>query len=1220
MATFSSINEALNALRDDSEFEVLASTLLLKTFPDIEPMGGTGDAGRDAVVRDGLFGGERARFQYSIEKRWPRKVRRELKRYTGEEGLKNLLFIFSVPTKPSTVDTLKNEAARLKLNLQIYGREWVRPRLEDRWDLAERFLNVTPRLPPRLVLPDDYVRSVAERVPGFDAALVGGVQRNEVIQSFYGDSKLRALLVLGHGGTGKTRAVLETLPGDRPSLVLRAGLDAGRELAAELPVHRDIVLVIDDAHGRPRLSEMQSILESEKWRGVKVVLTARPGYRELVRRSLGLPGSAYAEVTLTDLTRKEIDLLLRSPPHSIDDASIRLRLVKLAQSNPLIAHMAGCAVRATGIGVDTQSAFLREYCRLGRFSPRDRLVVGLVALVGSLSPSRDGELITTAFPGESLVDVWTSLRSLADEGLVQEAGEAFSVKPDILQPHLIADVLLPEKGPPPIDVKAVLRRMQYRQASVVERLAAATVIANGRGSELLSDLVRTTWPAPDSTSAGAWGEALGMVEAWGFALPQEVHGLLKRFIPVLRLVAGGIEPDRFAEPLSAAAGAARILALADPEAGVRALLEILAAGPDLDTDVEKNAALKQFHELAAKAATFEWKQVGARQEQLVAAIRRWVSSGDGNHVEPSASRAVALAASELIRVHFEYVEESPESGNRFTLGQFSGALTPELRKAVSEAAHLVGEALATLDERALSGVLDRLGRIEGIARNGMLPYAGTASSDARAELRTAVDHIVSCFASIWDDLPVAVRQRLVWFSMGRADASARARHDAELRRFMVFYPARDYGRNHDRWMRLVAGRARRLAAAVPGVEGLRLMEQALADGEAFGNAPGAWAFIDALERGLPKVGVEAAVTFCVSAPRLRPYAAQLLGNAVRRFTPDLDDLVWRLAREPGGDSIACHLLDAVQPATESKLVEELLLRGPAPLLEIAEHIERCSRLDAERKYLLLVSICERLSREQLARGLTILGTTARTAKGSVSPSLQQRITAQVVRLLSSTEVAGPGFIWFEPLFEMVASWESDAIVDVVLARARQLLSSRFDSGRHQQKLGKEIGKVVGSLSREQKRAVSGALAGWLQGSIDNPLREDDAVYDLLRCSMTADEFTALAMRWARDRATRHLAIGAIRGRCPSAEYNVVGRTLLSGQLSSEEESELLSAADLHGGMWGPLSTPYRERARFFEEWERDDALPVRRFGEKARKLFDERASREERQEFLEENR
>jgi hypothetical protein len=163
-------------------------------------------------------------------------------------------------------------------------------------------------------------------------------------------------------------------------------------------------------------------------------------------------------------------------------------------------------------------------------------------------------------------------------------------------------------------------------------------------------------------------------------------------------------------------------------------------------------------------------------------------------------------------------------------------------------------------------------------------------------------------------------------------------------------------------------------------------------------------------------------------------------------------------------------------------------------------------------------------------------------------------------------------------------------------------------------------KVVGSLGAEQKRAVAHGLSGWLQTTVENPWGGEDAVYDLLRSTMSADEFTLLAIRWAKGASTLHLAISAIRGRCPSGEFDAVGRVLLGQVLSREEESFLLSAADLHGGMWGPLSPMYRERARFFEGWERDTIPSIRRFGEKARRLFEERATREERQEFLEENR
>lgn len=166
MPTFASIDAALDALTDDKAFEVLVSALLVEAYPDLIPMGGSGDAGRDAVLRVEPFGGEQTRFQYSIEKRWTDKVRRELKRYVGQTSLRQLLFVSSRPTGQSAIDSLIAEAAAGGITLQIFGRQWLRPRLESRRDLAERFLSVAPRAPSRLASPAEYASSRSKLIPG----------------------------------------------------------------------------------------------------------------------------------------------------------------------------------------------------------------------------------------------------------------------------------------------------------------------------------------------------------------------------------------------------------------------------------------------------------------------------------------------------------------------------------------------------------------------------------------------------------------------------------------------------------------------------------------------------------------------------------------------------------------------------------------------------------------------------------------------------------------------------------------------------------------------------------------------------------------------------------------------------------------------------------------------------------------------------------------------
>lgn len=1219
MPTYPSIDAALDDLTDDKEFEVLVSALLVEAYPELVPMGGTGDAGRDAVLRDGLFGGEQTRFQYSIENRWTEKVRRELRRYAGPTDVRHLVFVSSRPTGQASIDLIVAEAAAGAITLQIFGRQWLRPRLESRWDLAERFLHVAPRVPPLLASPTEYASSRSKLIPGFEAPLVGTERQRAVIASFCDDAGARALLIVGPGGTGKTRLALDAIPPSIPGFVLGGSTAVCREIAQELPPHRPAVLLIDDAHSQARLSELQAMLRHARWSGVKLILTVRPGYVEKVKRALGLPDSETAQVDLGELPRAQIDALLRNAPHAIEDEGIRVRLVKLAQGNPLIAHMAGHAVRTTGIDAETSAAFLREYCRIERFEERQRVVLGLLALAGTLSPLRDRALITAAMPGESSASVFEILKHMADEGLIQGSREAFSIKPDILAPVLIADILLPENSPPPLDVREAVARSDGRtRTELVERLAAAAMFAHGRGSDVLRDLVRSAWPG-EGTSRRAWREALDLVKAYGFALPSDARELIGKYVGAANGLAGE-DPAELSALASSAAGAARSLAPDDVHAAVDLLLDIFAIGPDLGNGEETNPALRVFRELSKHALPYEHLSVGGRQLSILAAVQQWHASAmTEKDVEPSrAWRGIALAGTQLLRCHFEYSAESPDSRSRIIFGQFEAPLSVELHAAVEGGARLVAGAVPYLDGDAHSALLDRLGRVEGIVRNGILPNSGSATEGARDLLRRAMDMVMAAFVAAWHGLAPAVRHRLVWFAKGRPSLARCARRDLELRRLSVIYPIFEHWRNHDRWQRTVQGRARQLALQFPGMSGVRFLEEALALGEHLRNPSGGWFFVDALAETLTSEDTEEVARYFVGSPRLRNFAAQLVAAALRRFSPHLDSVLERVAALPGGDAVAARVLDSLQPDAERRALALLIRRTSPPLIEVAEHVEMCARLTPLRKLSLLTYLIERLGSDHLARGLTVLGTTAKSIKVKPPPAMQRRITLQVVRFLSITEVDSNGFVWFEPLFETIASWGTDSIVEIIEARVERILSLDDRPHRDLHRLGDEVRRVVGLLAPQQKENVVQLLLGWLQGAVDHPLRPEDAVYDLLRAAMTPDEFRLLAIRWAGDAPTRRLAIGAISGRCPSLEFDQVGRALLRQTLTHDEEESLLWASDLR--RWsGPASLKYRERVAFFEPWTRDEAAAIRRFGARAHRYFDEQATRAERQEFIEEN-
>ena len=132
---------------DGSRFERLCTDLLAREgFKDILPIGGTYDAGRDAEVRrwQGIKStGGVTFFQYSLEKDWRNKLKRELKKVYEKRHIINFyVFLTSQRVTGESRDKLAEFVAHAYgWQLIVYDREWLRHRLEEAHpDLAVKYL------------------------------------------------------------------------------------------------------------------------------------------------------------------------------------------------------------------------------------------------------------------------------------------------------------------------------------------------------------------------------------------------------------------------------------------------------------------------------------------------------------------------------------------------------------------------------------------------------------------------------------------------------------------------------------------------------------------------------------------------------------------------------------------------------------------------------------------------------------------------------------------------------------------------------------------------------------------------------------------------------------------------------------------------------------------------------------------------------------------------
>lgn len=104
----------LDRFDDYNGFESLCSEMLFRMgYKDINPIGGTGDKGRDAEekVYSGTLGDQTIVFQFSVQETIESKVRDTLKKLKNNKIIANqVIFMFSRQVKTTTRDNLKEEA------------------------------------------------------------------------------------------------------------------------------------------------------------------------------------------------------------------------------------------------------------------------------------------------------------------------------------------------------------------------------------------------------------------------------------------------------------------------------------------------------------------------------------------------------------------------------------------------------------------------------------------------------------------------------------------------------------------------------------------------------------------------------------------------------------------------------------------------------------------------------------------------------------------------------------------------------------------------------------------------------------------------------------------------------------------------------------------------------------------------------------------------------
>lgn len=155
MAAPSLVLFALHNSIESRGFENLCVDLLVREgHSRIVPGGKSRDQGRDAEVRywvDSRRGSPRIAFQFSMEKRWESKLRRDIAKILGKcDTIERIVFVSSRSISVEKQDKLRQESSDSSgIGLEILDENWFRVRLEEEHvDLAKKHLGVTVEATP----------------------------------------------------------------------------------------------------------------------------------------------------------------------------------------------------------------------------------------------------------------------------------------------------------------------------------------------------------------------------------------------------------------------------------------------------------------------------------------------------------------------------------------------------------------------------------------------------------------------------------------------------------------------------------------------------------------------------------------------------------------------------------------------------------------------------------------------------------------------------------------------------------------------------------------------------------------------------------------------------------------------------------------------------------------------------------------------------------------
>lgn len=286
--------------------------------------------------------------------------------------------------------------------------------------------------------------------------LVGRDQALATIRDVLMSGSVPAALLVGRGGTGKTRlllAVAESCEAEGGTVrFLDAGTAATAEAVERLPDEAELIVVIDDAHDRDGLGDILAALRRYR-PSARVLLGLRPYGESAVAEQLRRPGIDAAECfrwQLDDLTPDDASHLAALVMEVGARSPLDRRVGELAPDCPLIVVLAAGLIRdgrldASSLEIDEtiRSRVLNLFHDALVADGADRRLRGdLLDAIAATQPFRvsdpESRRALEALTGQPYDRILPAIRDLEDAGVVLRRGDSLRIVPDLLGDVILA--------------------------------------------------------------------------------------------------------------------------------------------------------------------------------------------------------------------------------------------------------------------------------------------------------------------------------------------------------------------------------------------------------------------------------------------------------------------------------------------------------------------------------------------------------------------------------------------------------------------------------------------------------------------------------------------------------------------------------------------------------------------------------------------------------------